>query len=106
MNRRPDENFLPLSLPEKELPALEAYYRIYRDSEDYILVKAGSAAQALEISGIQSPRRIVRDALYRHNVINLEELNSLESEAGASEKILENGVASSDAAETAISSGQ
>ena len=63
------EMFEDISYPHKEIAdANVCKYRVYTDRSNYILVEATNAQQALDLSSIKNPVRIVRDGMYLQNV--------------------------------------
>jgi hypothetical protein len=55
--------FEPLVIPRKEVPKSGSRYRVYRDSRNYTVVAANSAAEALEQYGDKNVHKLVRETL-------------------------------------------
>lgn len=72
---KPVEPFVEWEIPRREMPHLLAgHYRVYKDEKNYATVKAESALEALQITGMKQAYRIEREALYTNNVLSLSAL--------------------------------
>lgn len=66
------EMFQSLSLPHKDLPeAAGSRYRVYSDAKNFVVVEADNAQDALAASGLAKAHRILRESLFRDNVLTI-----------------------------------
>jgi hypothetical protein len=72
MSRKKHEEFESLALPRKEVPHLMGtHYRVYSDHENFKVVAATSAQEAMENSGIKNPLKVERETMLLYSLINL-----------------------------------
>ena len=57
------KQFEPLVIPRKDVPKFGCRYRVYRDSRNYTVIAASSAAEALEQYGDKNVYKLVRESL-------------------------------------------
>ena len=74
MTHMTPEAFETLPIPRKDLPQLGTRYRVYKDPENFILVEAASALEALKACGMEPVHRIERDTIHLNNVLNVQAL--------------------------------
>lgn len=66
-----NEPFESLSLPRKDLPQqMVSRYRVYKDPENYDIIEAISALDALKASGKEEVYKVERDTLKLYNVLD------------------------------------
>jgi hypothetical protein len=76
--------FEPIDFPRMELPHLIASrYRIYSDANNYTLVEAESALQAMESSGVTNIFRIQRESILLRRIIDLKKEMGIETVSAA-----------------------
>lgn len=61
---RAAEPFETLPMPRKDIPQpASGSYRVYKNAKEFVVVEAGSALEALQVSGVQTPHKIERDSI-------------------------------------------
>lgn len=64
------EAFENLPLPRKDFGQdMTNHYRVYKDARNYIVIKAGTALEALQSSGVGMAYKIERDAIDLNRVL-------------------------------------
>jgi hypothetical protein len=72
MSKKKKEEFASLELPHKDVPHLMgSHYRVYSDYNNYKVIAAESALEALQASGIEKPYKVERDTILLYNLLNL-----------------------------------
>lgn len=62
--------FETLPIPQKSSPAsFSGSYRVYKDAKEFVTVKAATALEAFEASGLKEAHRIERERLDGHAVL-------------------------------------
>lgn len=65
--------FENLEIPEKQTSHISRNrYRVYENTDAFVVVEAENAKEALAASGLKDAHRIMRDALIFHNVVKVE----------------------------------
>jgi len=67
--------FEELSLPRRSVTdILVSRYRVYKDPDNYTLVDADNAQDAIKNCGMEKVHRIERDSIYLDNILNMKVL--------------------------------
>lgn len=67
---QPPESFQNLEIPRKEIPVPEGLqYCVYSSPKEFVIVTASNAQDAIRVSAIKSPLRVVRHFPTQGNVI-------------------------------------
>ncbi len=70
--------FEQLALPRKEVPQfMGSHYRVYSDAENFIVIEAPNALEAMKISGMQKAFRIQRDIIMLHRIVDVSSMSNI-----------------------------
>jgi len=70
--------FEALLIPRKELAGASiCKYRVYRTAEDFLVVEAATARDALEVSGVKQAYKVMREDLRMQTVIQISAQSSV-----------------------------
>lgn len=96
---KPTETFETLPLPKRELPQWTASnYRVYKNVNEYVVIEASTALEAMQASGVTPVYKIERDGL---NYITVLEPNTWKTEPAAEAQAIPAEAATPAAAEAA-----
>lgn len=77
-------SFEALPMPRKDIPQPEAgSYRVYKNINDYIVVEAGSALEALQASGMDAVYKVQRESLDSVRVLSLSAWSAMAAKEAA-----------------------
>lgn len=72
--------FRPLELPEKPAPMRGSGYRVYTSRDEFIVVSAVSAREAIEKSGVPRPYKVELAGVNFKHIIDLSDVEVVKSE--------------------------
>lgn len=95
-------DFQPMQFSAQQVTLPEGRYRVYRTASDYEEVSAGSAYEAMQITDIRAPYKIVRHSLSRMAVLTHDVFNQQNKESFAETVINPDSVKDEEAEEKPI----